>query len=59
MNFVAYSPTKEETGISTEETMGMKEGKLVGCPHREMGAKSDIKGISKIQVKGKKFTGVF
>ncbi len=29
-----------------------------GCPHRENGVKSDIKGISEIQVKGKKFIGV-
>ena len=59
MNFVAYSPKKEETGITTKETMGLKKGNMVGCPHRERGARSDIKGISKIQVKGKKFTGVF
>tara|TARA_R100001509_G_scaffold164947_1_gene144371 strand:- start:2197 stop:2400 length:204 start_codon:yes stop_codon:yes gene_type:complete len=38
---------------------GFKKGNMVGCPHREQGARSDIKGISKIQVKGKKFTGVF
>ena len=30
----------------------------LGCPHRENGVKSDIKGISNIQVKGKKFIGV-
>jgi hypothetical protein len=59
MNFVAYNPKKEETGITTKETMGLKKGSMVGCPHRERGARSDIKGISKIQVKGKKFTGVF
>ena len=29
-----------------------------GCPHRENGVKSDIKGISSIQIKGKKFIGV-
>jgi hypothetical protein len=28
-----------------------------GCPHREVGAKSDIQGVKDIQVKGKKFTG--
>ena len=35
-------------------------GSLVkpGCPHRENGVKSDIKCISEIQVKGKKFIGV-
>lgn len=34
---------------------GLKGG---GCPHREVGAKSDIKGISSIQVSGKKFIGI-
>jgi|TARA_R100001440_G_scaffold63675_1_gene83950 hypothetical protein len=52
-----YTPKKEETGITTKETMGLKKGGF-GCPHRENGVKSDIKGISKIQVKGKKFIGV-
>jgi hypothetical protein len=28
-----------------------------GCPHREVGAQSDIKGISRIQIRGKKFIG--
>ena len=56
-NFVAYNPKKEETGISTKETMGFKKGGT-GCPHRENGIKSDIKGISGIQVKGKKFIGI-
>ena len=57
MNFVAYNPKKEETGITSKETMGLKKGGF-GCPYRENGVKSDIKGISKIQVKGKKFIGV-
>ena len=57
MNFVAYNPKKEETGITSKETMGLKKGGF-GCPHRENGVKSDIKGISGIQVKGKKFIGV-
>ena len=35
-----------------------QEGGMTGCPHRENGVKSDIKGISDIQVKGKKFIGV-
>ena len=34
---------------------GLKGG---GCPHREVGARSDIKGISSIQTSGKKFIGV-
>jgi len=29
-----------------------------GCPHREPGVKSDIKGIKSIQSRGKKFIGV-
>jgi hypothetical protein len=29
-----------------------------GCPYREPGAKSDIKGIKNIQVTGKKFIGL-
>ena len=33
---------------------GYKHG---GCPHREIGVKSNIKGISGIQLKGQKFTG--
>ena len=37
---------------------GRKTGGMSGCPHRENGVKSDIKGISDIQVKGKKFIGV-
>jgi len=35
-----------------------KTGGMSGCPHRENGVRSDIKGISGIQVKGKKFVGV-
>ena len=34
---------------------GLKTG---GCPYRENGTKSDIQGISPIQVKGKKFIGL-
>jgi hypothetical protein len=30
----------------------------MGCPHREMGVKSDIQGVKDIQVKGKSFKGV-
>ena len=29
-----------------------------GCPYREPGSKSDIKGISSVQQTGKKFIGV-
>ena len=34
---------------------GLKKG---GCPHREPGVKSDIKGIKDIQTTGKKFIGL-
>mgnify|MGYP003153599364 CR=1 FL=1 len=38
---------------------GLKTGGInSGCPYRENGVKSDIKGISSIQIKGKKFIGV-
>ena len=40
------------------QPQGMKEGEFAGCPYRENGVKSDIKGISEIQIKGKKFIGV-
>lgn len=30
----------------------------LGCPHRESGVRTSIKGIKPIQVKGKKFIGV-
>ena len=40
------------------QPQGMKKGDFIGCPYRENGVKSDIKGISDIQVKGKKFIGV-
>ena len=56
-NFVAYNPKKSETGITTKETMGYKKGGF-GCPHRENGVRSDIKGIKDIQVTGKKFIGI-
>jgi hypothetical protein len=46
-------------------SLGLKIGIMIaiskpvpGCPHREGGVKSDIKGISDVQVKGKKFIGV-
>ena len=45
----------DETGrANLSFSMGFKHG---GCPHREIGVKSNIKGISGIQLKGQKFTG--
>jgi len=37
------------------QPQGLKKG---GCPHREPGVKSDIKGIKDIQITGKKFIGL-
>ena len=39
------------------QPQGMKHGGF-GCPHRETGAQSSIKGIKCIQKTGKKFIGV-
>jgi len=45
----------DHTGkVNLNFKMGFKHG---GCPHREIGVKSDIKGISGIQLKGQKFIG--
>ena len=38
-------------------SQSLKSGGM-GCPHREMGVKSDIQGVKDIQVKGKSFKGV-
>ena len=48
---VRYGPPPERG----PNPQGLKNG---GCPHREIGAKSDIKGIKNIQTSGKKFIGV-
>ena len=44
-----------EDGAGKALRIGLKKG---GCPHRETGAKSDIKGIKDIQSSGKKFIGL-
>jgi len=57
----AYDYLGQEYGPPPEkgpQPQGMKTGEFAGCPYRENGVKSDIKGISDIQVKGKKFVGV-
>lgn len=56
MSVVSKSKVKE----LQDKAKAFKIGALsnLGCPYRENGVKSDIKGISKIQVKGKKFIGV-
>ena len=55
----AYKSNKD-TGIGASFKIKYKSGDMVnsGCPYRENGVKSDIKGISDIQIKGKKFIGV-
>ncbi len=53
-----YKTVEEATVAAKRRSSRLKEGGMSGCPHRENGVKSDIKGISDIQVKGKKFIGV-
>ena len=48
---IKYGPPPEKG----PKPQGLKTG---GCPHREPGAKSDIKGIKTVQVTGKKFIGL-
>jgi len=49
------APIKSILEKETIEYLGLKKG---GCPHRESGKKSDIKGYSPIQITGKKFIGL-
>lgn len=49
------APVKSILEKEIIEYFGLKKG---GCPHREPGVKSDIKGISPAQITGKKFIGV-
>lgn len=49
------APIKSILEKETVKYFGLKKG---GCPHREPGKKSDIKGVSPIQVSGKKFIGL-
>jgi len=53
-----FKTPEEATVAAKRRSSRLKEGGMSGCPHRENGVKSDIKGISDIQVKGKKFIGV-
>ena len=53
-----YYTEKLKRGIPAGKYKDMSKFSKGGCPHREVGAKSDIQGIKDIQVKGKKFTGV-
>ena len=47
---------KEDEEELKEKKPALKEGGM-SCPHRR-GGKTGIQGVSKIQVKGQKFTGV-
>tara|TARA_R110000823_G_scaffold237602_1_gene363044 strand:- start:2669 stop:3397 length:729 start_codon:yes stop_codon:yes gene_type:complete len=50
-----YKAGINEAGkVSLGFKMGFKHG---GCPYREAGVKSNIQGVSGIQLKGQKFTG--
>ena len=50
----SYSSRK---GLYGKVNVSFKHGGAAGCPHREIGVKSNIKGISGIQLKGQKFIG--
>ena len=57
-----YKNKNKKFNVSLDETGRVNVGadfkfNKAGCPHREVGAKSDIQGVKDIQVKGKKFTG--
>ena len=51
-------PNPQGIRITMIQIGGLSDLGSYGCPHRETGVKSDIQGISNIQLKGKKFTGV-
>ena len=53
-----YKTPEEATVAAKRRSSRLKTGGITGCPHRENGVKSDIKGISDVQVKGKKFIGI-
>lgn len=51
-------PNPQGLTITMIQIGGLSDLGNYGCPHRETGVKSDIQGISDIQLKGKKFIGV-
>jgi hypothetical protein len=55
-NKEAQEKKEELEAAEQKKTMGLKEGGM-SCPYRR-GGKTGIQGVSKIQVKGQKFTGV-
>ena len=52
-----YYTEKLKRGVPAGKYKDMSKFSKGGCPFRENGVKSDIKGISNIQVKGQKFIG--
>lgn len=59
LNISGYKTPKNK-GINFQFVKKFQIGALsdLGCPHRESGVRTSIKGIKPIQVKGKKFIGV-
>ena len=54
--FDKESEKEEQEAAAQKKSMGLKQGGM-SCPYRR-GGKTSIQGVSKIQVKGQKFTGV-
>jgi hypothetical protein len=52
-----YKTSEEAITAAKRRSSRLKFGGM-GCPHREMGAKSDIQGVKDIQLTGKSFKGV-
>ena len=55
-NKEAQEKKEQLEAAEQKKSMGLKEGGM-SCPYRR-GGKTSIQGVSKIQVKGQKFTGV-
>lgn len=55
-NKEAREEKEQQEAAAQKKSMGLKEGGM-SCPYRR-GGKTNIQGVSKIQVKGQKFTGV-
>ena len=55
-NKEAREEKEQQEAAAQKKSMGLKQGGM-SCPYRRSG-KTGIQGVSKIQVKGQKFTGV-
>jgi hypothetical protein len=55
-NKEAREEKEQQEAAAQKKSMGLKQGGM-SCPYRR-GGKTSIQGVSKIQVKGQKFTGV-